>query len=271
MKLSIEIGDKVKLITYNYLYTTYEKKFIELGFKNTKENYYPDNYKELDYKVIGKSIDDDEVTVLYFIKSGDTELLTSKQGIEFVEETLQIKKSTLLQLAENNSFSEEIIKKEFPELFEKELEDNTWYTFLNGAIQFNIKNGEGYGICVYKTWFDNCEWLKYEHNGKFIKSTEKEVFEALKNEAVKRGFKNGNYKCLDLPEHTDLNVVDCYFLEYNKLWHGKIGWANCIFDNGQWATIIPKETYIKIPLSEIKNNPNDSELGELVRRISENY
>jgi len=35
--------------------------------------------------------------------------------------------------------------------------------------------------------------------------------------------------------------------------------------------IVIEETYIKIPLSEIKGTPNDSELGELVRRRSENY
>jgi len=32
---------------------------------------------------------------------------------------LKIKKTTLLQLAENNSFSESIIKKEFPQLFDQ--------------------------------------------------------------------------------------------------------------------------------------------------------
>ena len=39
--------------------------------------------------------------------------------ISYKEEPLPIKKSTLLQLAENNSFSESIIKKEFPQLFEQ--------------------------------------------------------------------------------------------------------------------------------------------------------
>jgi len=40
-------------------------------------------------------------------------------------------------------------------------------------------------------------------------------------------------------------------------------------DNGEWATIIQQEeTYIKIPLSEIKATPNDCELGKLVRQIA---
>jgi len=39
--------------------------------------------------------------------------------ISYKEETLPIPKSVLLQLAENNSFSESIIKKEFPQLFDQ--------------------------------------------------------------------------------------------------------------------------------------------------------
>jgi len=45
--------------------------------------------------------------------------------------------------------------------------------------------------------------------------------------------------------------------------------------NSNFAKIIsykePQENYIKIPLSEIKNNPKDAKLGALVRSIAENY
>lgn len=40
-----------------------------------------------------------------------------------------------------------------------------------------------------------------------------------------------------------------------------------MIDNG----VVSEESYIKIPISEIKNNPNDEQLGRLVRQISENY
>jgi len=58
-----------------------------------------------------------QVDFVYEIFNAETFL--NACGIFEVEETLQIKKSTILKLAENNSFSEEIIKKEFPQLFEK--------------------------------------------------------------------------------------------------------------------------------------------------------
>ena len=52
-------------------------------------------------------------------KNFNKDKFLSSCGIFEVEETLPIKKETLLQLSENNSFSEEIIKKEFPQLFEQ--------------------------------------------------------------------------------------------------------------------------------------------------------
>ena len=58
-----------------------------------------------------------QVDFVYEIFNAETFL--NACGIFEVEETLTIKKETLLQLAENNSFSESIIKKEFPQLFEQ--------------------------------------------------------------------------------------------------------------------------------------------------------
>lgn len=70
--------------------------------------------------------------------------------------------------------------------------------------------------------------------GNFYKS------EFLKKEAKRRGYKNGNYKCL---YSSTMEVEDKYFLdEENCFWHGVDGNANLVFENGQWAEIIDDKT-----------------------------
>jgi len=47
--------------------------------------------------------------------------------ISYIEPTTKVRNSVLLQLAENNSYSEEILKKECQKLFESEIKLNNWY------------------------------------------------------------------------------------------------------------------------------------------------
>ena len=47
--------------------------------------------------------------------------------ISYIEPTTKVRNSVLLQLADNNSYSEEILKKECPKLFESEIKLNNWY------------------------------------------------------------------------------------------------------------------------------------------------
>ncbi len=128
-------------------------------------------------------------------------------------------------------------------------EANTWYK-TGLALIFNIDEGDnlrGYG-------FWNNEWsseIKYHlsHLLEPRKATEEEIFMALANEADKRGYKEGNYKCLYLPDETEKHKEGYYYdVCYNKLWTGfeVEVISNKIFDNGTWAEII--EPKLELPV-----------------------
>ena len=158
-----------------------------------------------------------------------------------MKKKVKIRTELLKQLAENNSFSEKLIKKEFPQLFENKLEVGKWYKFKpNGTIGFyKGKNLDSYGIHNGGNWIDNCKWF-YNYNlevSDLELATPQEVETALINEAKKRGYKEGNYNCLK-----SFYVKDCkkyyYNSEENQLRISNGYQYNIIFDNGKWAEII---------------------------------
>jgi len=178
--------------------------------------------------------------------------------ISYKEETLPIKKTTLLQLAENNSFSEEIIKKEFPQLFQN-LYVGIWYKNPHRkSLMYFTKIIDntcfGYGFDNVGIWSDELEFF----TNNWEPATEQEVFEALKNEAVKRGFKEG-VKVISVDENTereidnyDANNID-FEIDYpNSLNYGNI----TIFKDGVWASLIdqPKEITISERLERIEKH-----------------
>lgn len=57
-------------------------------------------------------------------------------------------------------------------------------------------------------------------------------------EAISRGYKKGNYKCLYDPDWTLKNVEDDYIWRDGTLWYGSKTHANAIFMDGVWAKII---------------------------------
>ena len=69
----------------------------------------------------------------------------------------------------------------FPEVFNPKLEDKTWYIYPDGSIQFNEKDGYGYGINAGKDWVEEARWIRNENNSIFKKSTNEEVEAALKS------------------------------------------------------------------------------------------
>lgn len=80
----------------------------------------------------------------------------------------------------------------------------------------------------------------------------------MKNEAVKRGFKTGNYKCLvGASTYVHSDNYQYYFNE-NKLFTGwnKNDRRNLVFNNGTWAEIIdqPKEITISERLERIEKH-----------------
>jgi hypothetical protein len=157
-----------------------------------------------------------------------------------------------------------------------ELEDNTYYIFENGALQFNVKDGKGYGICAYKTWCNECEWVSHSHNGKFRKATPQEVETALKNEAVKKQYENNHIICIagQIGSKSCQKLVNGKFVYSgfsNTLIYQMENGCYTIFNNGIWAKTYPQEeTYIKIPLSIITLTDSDKKLGKIVKNLSKN-
>lgn len=76
-----------------------------------------------------------------------------------------------------------------------------------------------------------------------IPATDKEVSEALISEAKRRGYKNGNYKCLSNYFPTIEKVKDVFFIRDGCLFAGLTENCNIIFRYGVWAEIIEEPVY----------------------------
>ena len=174
----------------------------------------------------------------FWTKKGMNEFFTETQ------ETFEITKETIIKYQ---------MKDEFPEVFEVKLEVGKWYKRPHGKALFFIVGDpkitpfEVYGFDMEGNWM-NLEKARtfpdYE-----IEATEQEVFEALKNEAVKRGFKEGVYIT---PMYSDGKD---YFQDENIInkplnFHLKVSTLEVdggddryrIFVNGKWATILKTKT-----------------------------
>lgn len=133
------------------------------------------------------------------------------------------------------------VKEWFPEAFKPVLEVGKWHK--TKFVLINITNIDEKGK-VYGYGWDLCSGIWYGSDNddwgvdNAIEATESEVFEALKNEAVRRGYKNGNHYCLNSCI-TEKKVKDNYFFDYGNLWYGTNISANCVFKKGKWAEIIP--------------------------------
>jgi hypothetical protein len=186
----------------------------------------------------------DNWIVLYHNKKGYAKILNHK------ESTYIITKEQLLEL--ENGFTLPKLKEWFPDVFEVKLEVGKWYksTYTDNTDPVNksiifidslyVNKVNGYGFDYKGIWFDkkyNCGTVGYH----WSLATEQEVFEALKNEAVKRGFnsdipihiKSRNaYSYLAKPSNSD------FFFKNNCLYL----WEIKIFNKGIWAEIIPTLT-----------------------------
>lgn len=153
------------------------------------------------------------------------------------------------------------LKEWFPEAFETVLEVGKWYSyrayndFRNDGICFVtekpvLNKKLGFGINGRKEWKGEFIYLE---GYVFREATESEVFEDLKNEAVKR-YKSGNFvNCLrngnlSLQCELILEKFSIYF-QNNQLWVNYNDKESkcpetmvCVFDGGKWAEIIPTIT-----------------------------
>lgn len=143
---------------------------------------------------------------------------------------------------------EEVVTELFPKKMELEVgkwyryEGLEWLGFIGKDFYYGFNRGN---------WFYEKSFCYGFPEASYIPAPEQEVFEALRNEAVKRGFKVGvRTKCLStnnnestLSGNMRLIIDDdlCRILVDSN---DTCGWT-CIFRNGEWAEIIstpiPKE------------------------------
>lgn len=194
---------------------------------------------------IGFSYRCSETGHLYLIvnsKSEYAEILTYK------EKTFSITESQINELSNTMNVCDKL-KEWFPEAFESEvkLEVGKWYKetvcFIGNMFVYiesiqDKNNVTCYGFNGIGEWFDSISG--FGTHGLEL-ATEQELFEALKNEAVKRGFVKGTYfKDLHISKPYKLGCVDKieWFSDSEDL--RSDGW--CIFHKGKWAEIIPTIT-----------------------------
>lgn len=146
--------------------------------------------------------------------------------------------------------------KQLEGLESKKLELNKWYIGINQHPVFLVSKSKSnnmfycYGFDLNGEWFDEYEEGRRSqtHVKNFkIPATEEEVFEALKAEAIKRGFKEGvktkgvgdNLEVSTITEGMEYKPSD-NVLKSNCV--GKFYIKRNIFKNGSWAEIISTPT-----------------------------
>ena len=164
-------------------------------------------------------------------------------------ETFEITKETILKYK---------MKDEFPEVFEVKLKNNTWHVCHHYSsrhlVNLNLTDksathDKGFGFDSHGKWTNDLTFLK-TFDYRFEEANEQEVFEALKNEAVRRRFGQigiyfnslDNDKCI-----SDIEGFDFWNLEERDSDENKYNIAVCkyggvIFRQGIWAEIIPTLT-----------------------------
>ena len=167
--------------------------------------------------------------------------------VSYIEPTYTLTKEQLTYLHSVDAVKE-TIEEWFPSEFPK-LESGRW---LKDNSQPNwlmfVDNNKIYGIDTKGNWF-------VRNNDTYVPSkqdryaTPKEVEEALTKEAVRRGYNNGNYKCLLMPRQSVRVLGDNFFMENGSLWHGEDGNANKVFSNGIWAEIVSEP--IELTLDQV--------------------
>jgi len=155
-------------------------------------------------------------------------------------EKFEITKDDIIKLSAFGGNTEATLKQWFPDAFKTELEVGKWYKANSTLVFIDDLEKETYYGFFGKNWG---KWSFSNGSNKDVAkpATHQEVETALITEAKKRGFKNGNYKCLDLPKWTEKKVDNNFYLEENKLWMGDFGCANLVFKDGKWATIISQK------------------------------
>lgn len=139
-----------------------------------------------------------------------------------------------------------------PELFTGWAKDDSY----PGWMMYFRDDVPEFGFNVLGKWRAGIglEVFMYSEYRRIRPATHEEIESTLIKEAKRRGYKKGNYKCLELPSYTH-DVTNCFYYneEENKLHHGEEGGAtNVVFKDGQWAEIIEQPSQVKL---KDKTNP----------------
>jgi hypothetical protein len=140
--------------------------------------------------------------------------------------------------------NQEEIEKWFPEAFKVELEVGKWYYHKKSTALVNYQGGSsGYGFNALDNWCSIPNFIiwTFETRSKDWRlATTGEWESALIEEAKKRGYKNGNYKCL-IPLSVTKITNNNYSYAGDGLYIGEMKSGsnyNKIYVDGVWADII---------------------------------
>jgi hypothetical protein len=179
-------------------------------------------------------------------------LLNNSDEIESVTVSFKNGNATILTVKEEEEVNNLIIGK--------------YYRGTSGMSTICYQgNGFAFGLCAAmgqpKTWYKNDQWGIHSESAKGWEEISKEEWENnLLEYAKTKGYKNGNYKCLVMPNGTNkIENLDRFFIVEGSVWHGTIH-VNCnmvMNSQGDWAEIIEKPT-IKLPTKPQDIRPKES-------------
>lgn len=152
------------------------------------------------------------------------------------------------------------IKKEFPELFEVEMEKNKWYRCveMGNLVFYRSDEQKNYGISFALHEWDNKLWV---HKGyTWVLATKEEIEEMLWKEAEKRGIKKDTKieKCLhESPRNTNYGIFTaCYQEKKDRLWN----FNGVVYDKGKWATPLNENKEIQDKIDSLQKQLDELKL-----------
>ena len=220
-----------------------KEKFTNVLFKIGKNKIYKSNF--------GNYCVDIDNTIRY-LWSKDDNYKGYAEIISYIDPTTKVRNSVLLQLADNNSFSEEILKKECPKLFESEIEINNYYwvkhdNFQNALVFIQGKEVKHtYGFSHYFEFTDmyRNDLLHGTYKKDIIrKATPKEVETAFKDLFIKMGFVNGVRVLRNWRVTKEVEIVEGKIMYHSHSNAITISGRE-IFKDGKFAEIIETPTDI---------------------------
>lgn len=162
-------------------------------------------------------------------------------GIIESEPTTKVRNSVLLQLAENNSYSEEILKKECPKLFPT-IDYGVYLKCRNNPLWLcYYDKGIKYGFDAKGNWFKDNSGYQLQLTD--YVATPQEVETAFKDLFIKMGFVNGVKVSRDWCITKEVEIVNGKIMYHSHSNAITISGRE-IFKDGKFATIIETPTDI---------------------------